>query len=202
MATTDQIKAFILKYQDLASSAAIQLDSGATTADILGQWGNETDYGVQMNGVNNLGGIMPGGKLANYETPADFLKAYIQTMKNDVINRPTVAGQTFYDQLSQGIYEGDKNIEGNKKYAIDVKSFADVIRQYLDPNSELNFAKANPAPAAVTIDPTTWGWGIPNLKTITDTTNRFLMKSLYAIGGIVLVILGFVLLIKSERGNE
>lgn len=70
---------FISTYGPLAKDIAGE--TGLDPSTILGQIGQETGYGQHVQG-NNIFGISPGGKVANYPSVQDAAQAYIQLIKS------------------------------------------------------------------------------------------------------------------------
>lgn len=77
-------QAFISKWEPYAQAAGQQL--GIPWQYVLAQWIIETNWGQQSNmGTNNPGNVgnLGGGHWQNYATPADFVGAYVASMRQD-----------------------------------------------------------------------------------------------------------------------
>jgi flagellum-specific peptidoglycan hydrolase FlgJ len=107
------IAGFVDEYGAAADYAASR--TGLTSAEILGQWGLETGWGESFAGLNNVGNVSPGGKVANYATLESGVSAYV-----DVINRLGLSGITDAGVFGSGLQ--------NKGYATDPDYAAKIAK--------------------------------------------------------------------------
>lgn len=127
MATIQQQQAFVANYGPYAQQAGSQL--GVSPNVILGQWANESGWGVGGGAANqgNMAGItQAGGGYASYSSPQDFTNAYISTLQNPRYASALNTGSNS-DAFVNGLYGGGYFTANPATYASNVSSNANTI---------------------------------------------------------------------------
>jgi len=96
---------FVNQNLDLANS--VSASTGVPSADILGQWGLETGWGMHFAGANNYGNVSPGGVVADYATPQAGASAYASILQADNVNASSPS--SFATSLANAGYATDPN---------------------------------------------------------------------------------------------
>lgn len=154
MTDNPTIANFVATYGPQAQQVAQA--QGLTTAEVLGQWGEESGWGTSSGAkVNNLGNVSPGGSVASYSSIADGTSAYAGVLKKmgiQGISDPS----TFANALQANGYATDP------QYASKVTDAINTVTPYVAANDTssssgtwANLAGVVGAVAAIPLGPST-----------------------------------------------